>query len=121
MVVLTTRDLPRTRSTVSLHRGDLTALVGELRTRHRTIWVVGGGAVCGDCLRLGLTDEVRWSILPIVLGAGVPFFAGLDTDVALHLVGTKAYTTGMVALHYEVQRDVVQRNATERHVAAQEA
>jgi dihydrofolate reductase len=103
--VLTTRDLPRTRATVQLHSGDLAQFVnGVLRPRFGSIWVVGGGAVCGECLRRGLADEVRYAILPIVIGNGVPFFEKLDTDVPLHLAEVKAYRNGMVELRYEVRR-----------------
>lgn len=103
--VLTTRPLRRTRDTVEFCSGDLTRVVNErLKPRFRSIWVVGGGAVSGECLRLGLADEVRYSIVPVVIGDGLAFFEGLDKDVALHLVEVKAYKTGMVALRYEVQR-----------------
>ncbi len=103
--VLTTRKLPRTRNTVEFHSGDLAAFVnGRLRPKFRNIWIAGGGAVCGECLRLGLADEVRFSILPVVIGEGIRFFDQLDRDVALHLTEAKAYKNGMVALRYEVKR-----------------
>ena len=102
--VLTSRDLPRTRNTVEFHSGDLAAFVnGRLRPTFRTIWFVGGGAVCSECLRLGLADEVRYSILPIVIGDGIPFFDQVGSDIALHLAEIKAYKSGMVELRYEVQ------------------
>lgn len=102
--VVTTRNLPRTRDTVEFYSGDLAKLVNEhLRARFRSIWFVGGGVVCGDCLRLGLADEVRYSILPIVIGDGIRFFENLDRDVALHLAEVKAYKSGTVALCYEVR------------------
>jgi dihydrofolate reductase len=101
--VLTSRDLPRTRTTVEFHSGDLAQFVNErLRPAFGSIWVVGGGSVCGECLRLGLADEVRYSILPVVIGNGIRFFGNLDRDVALHLVEVKAYKSGMVGLRYEV-------------------
>jgi dihydrofolate reductase len=102
--VLTSRELRKTRDTVEFYSGDLVRLVNDrLRPAFRSIWFVGGGAVSGECLRLGLADEVRYSIMPIVIGEGIPFFAGLDQDVALHLVEVKAYTSGMVALRHEVK------------------
>jgi dihydrofolate reductase len=102
--VLTSRTLPRTRDTVEFYSGDLAHLVNErLTPSFRSIWFVGGGAVSGECLRLGLANEVRYSIVPIVIGQGISFFEGLDKDVALHLVEMKAYTSGMVALRYEVR------------------
>ena len=103
--VLTRRELARTRNTVEFYAGDLAKFVNErLRRSFRSIWFVGGGAVCGECLRLGLADEVRYSILPILIGDGIRFFDRLDRDVPLHLSEVKAYDTGMVELLYEVRR-----------------
>lgn len=103
--VLTTRGLPRSRETVDFLSGDLTHLFREkLRPRYRNIWVVGGGHLCGECLRLGLADEVRYSVLPVVIGEGIRFFAGLDTVVALHLLEVKACKSGIVALRHEVRK-----------------
>ena len=102
--VLTRRELPRTRSSVEFHAGDLKEFVERrLRPAFRSIWFVGGGMVSGECLRLGLADEVRYSILPILVGDGLPFFDKVDRDIALHLVEVKAYESGIVALRYEVQ------------------
>ena len=102
--VLTSRKLSRTRDTVEFYSGDLAKFVnGSLRPTFRSIWFVGGGSVSGECLRLGLADEVRYSILPILIGDGIPFFERLDRDVALHLTEVKGYKNGMVALCYEVR------------------
>jgi dihydrofolate reductase len=102
--VLTSRDLPRTRDSVKFHSGELAQFVnGHLRPRFRTIWFVGGGAVSGECLRLGLADEVRYSILPVLIGEGIPFFDRLDRDIPLHLTEVKAYKSGMVELRYQVR------------------
>ena len=102
--VLTRRELPRTRETVEFYSGDLAELVNaRLRPAFRSIWIVGGGVVAGECLRLGLADEVCYSILPILIGDGIRFAENLDQDVALHLVEVKAYASGMVELRYEVR------------------
>jgi dihydrofolate reductase len=101
--VLTSRELPKVRDTIEFYSGDLAKLINErLRPTFGSIWVVGGGQVCGECLRRGLADEVRYSILPVLIGDGVRFFEGLDQDVALHLREVKAYKNGMVALHHDV-------------------
>jgi dihydrofolate reductase len=103
-VVLTSRDLARTRDSVEFYSGDLAQLVnGRLRPEFRSIWVVGGGMVAAECLRLGLADEVRYSILPIVIGDGIPFFERLDRDVPLHLMEVQGYKSGTVELRYEVR------------------
>ena len=103
--VLTHRALPKPRSSVEFYAGDLARFVDEqLKPKFRSIWFVGGGAVSAECLRLGLADEVRYSIMPILIGDGISFFEGLDRDVALHLLESTAYRTGMVALRYEVRK-----------------
>ena len=102
--VLTSRELAQTRDTVEFYSGDLAQFVnGRLRPTFRSIWFVGGGVVSAECLRLGLADEVRYSILPILIGDGIQFFEKLDRDIALHLAEVKAYKSGMVELRYEVR------------------
>lgn len=104
--VLAHRTLPRTRDSVEFLSGDLVRLFDEeLTPRFRNIWVVGGGRVCGECLRLSLADEVRYAIVPVVIGDGIPFFQGLGTDSPLHLLDVTPYDSGMVELRYAVRRD----------------
>ena len=103
--VLTHRELPRIRNTIDFYSGDLAQFVnGRLRNKFRNIWFVGGGELSAECLRLGLADEVRYAILPILIGEGIQFFENLSRDVALHLLEAKAYSNGMVELRYEVKR-----------------
>jgi dihydrofolate reductase len=102
--VLTNRQLPRTRDSVEFYSGDVELFVNErLRPRFRTIWIVGGSVVAAECLRRGLVDEIRFSILPVLIGDGIRFFANLDSDIPLHLLEAKAYQSGMVELCYEVR------------------
>jgi len=75
-----------------------------LKANFCSIWFVGGGKVSGECLRRGLADEVRYSIMPILIGNGISFFDRLDKDVPLHLVEAKPYKSGMMALRYEVRK-----------------
>ncbi len=102
--VLTRRELRKTRDSVEFYSGDLALLVDtRLKRNFHSIWFVGGGEVAGECLRLGLAHEVRYSIMPILIGDGISFFDKLDKDVALHLMEVKNYQSGMVALRYEVR------------------
>lgn len=106
VVVLTTRDLPNDRPTVQFMSGDLRQLVNDaIRPRHRNIWVVGGAALVRDVLRHRLADEIRLTIAPIVIGAGLPFFDQTGVESALHLAGVTAYKTGFVELRYEIRND----------------
>jgi dihydrofolate reductase len=102
--VLTRRALPRTRASVTFHAGELAQLItADLRSRFKSIWVVGGSQLCSRCLQLGLVDEVRYTILPVLIGDGIAFFGKMDRDIALHLVECRAYRSGMVDLRYRVR------------------
>ena len=65
--------------------------------------------------RLGATTPTRLTLLPILIGDGIPFFEKLDRDTALHLAEVKAYESGMVKLRYEVRGS---RRVTERHLGS---
>jgi dihydrofolate reductase len=102
--VLTSRELRRTRNAVEFYSGAVELLVNErLKPNFRNIWFVGGGDVSSACLRLKLADEIRYSIVPILIGDGIRFFDTINRDVALHLAEAKAYKSGMVALRYDVR------------------
>jgi dihydrofolate reductase len=103
--VLTSRDLPKNRDTVELYSGDIAELVNNrLRPKFPGVWVVGGGIVGSECLSRGLADEIRYSIVPVLIGEGIPFFTRLGKDIALHLVEVTSYRNGMTELRYEVRR-----------------
>ncbi len=104
-LVVTHRDLPKVKPHIEFYAGNLHTLVGErLRPRYKNIWVVGGAALANEFLRLGLADELRLAILPILLGEGLPFFDGAGKENNLRLLDVKAYNTGLVELHYEIKK-----------------
>lgn len=103
--VLTNRALEKRRETIHFRAGNLADLFNdELRTKHQSIWIAGGGTVAGEVLRLGLADEVRYSIIPVLIGDGIKFFDSIAKDAPLDLLEVKAYKNGIVALRYAVRR-----------------
>ena len=91
------------RETVELHTGDLSNLFNEeLKQKHNSIWVVGGCDLCTKCINLGLVDEISYTILPVMIGEGIPFFSKLNADVKLHLAEQHAYDNGVVEIRYEI-------------------
>ena len=74
-IVLTHRKLPIDRQNIETYSGDLNKLVNErLRPNYKNVWLVGGARITKDFIRLNLADEIRQSILPIMLGDGIPLF-----------------------------------------------
>lgn len=105
-IVLTRRDLTSDRDSVRFYSGDLKSLVdGKLRRKYRAIWMVGGAELARDFVRANLADEIRISIIPIILGGGKPFFENLGEQRPLHLRDVKAYRNGIVALWYDIRKD----------------
>jgi dihydrofolate reductase len=76
----------------------------RLKPNHKNVWVVGGAILVKDFIRFGLADEIRQSILPIILGDGTPFFDQVGKQQALHLKDVRAYKSGMVELCYEIKK-----------------
>lgn len=101
-IVLTNRDLPNERPNIEFYRGDLKKMVDErLKPYYKNVWVVGGAMLTKEFLRQKLADEIRISILPIILGDGLLFFDHIGQEQSLHLIDTKGYKSGVVELCYE--------------------
>jgi dihydrofolate reductase len=104
-IVLTHRKLPVDRQNIEIYSGDLDKLVNEqLKPNYKNVWLVGGAKLAKDFIRLNLADEIRQSILPIILGDGTPFFDPIGQEQALHLKNVTVYKSGMVELCYEVRK-----------------
>ena len=78
---------------------DPVAVVRRLKQEEGAgIWLAGGGALAG-----ALRDEVDVLVVkrnPVVLGAGVPLFAGPFAPTGLRRTGTRAFETGVVVETY---------------------
>jgi dihydrofolate reductase len=103
-IVLTHRDLPTERKNIEFYSGDLYKFVNErLKLNYKNIWVVGGAKIAKDFIRLKLANEIRLSVIPIILGDGTLFLDHTGQEQALHLKGVTAYKSGMVELWYEIK------------------
>ena len=104
-IVVTHRNLPIDRPNVEIYSGDLNKLVNErLKPSYKNVWLVGGAMLFKEFFRLKLANEIRMSIMPIILGEGTLFFDYLGQEQALHLKDVKAYKSGMVELCYDVRK-----------------
>jgi len=100
-VVVTERKLPSTRKSVQFYSGDLKTLLDEkLAPRYRNIWLVGGAILCQRFLELGLVDEIKLTIAPVLLGDGLRLFGGSLTEERWDLKNVVAYKAGFVELSY---------------------
>jgi dihydrofolate reductase len=104
-IVMTHRELPVERANIELYSGSLETLVSErLKPRFGNVWVVGGAELVRALLQAGLADELRMTILPVMLGDGLRFFDDVGQEQGLHLKDVTAYKNGMIELWYEIRR-----------------
>lgn len=104
-IVLSQRNLPVERKNVEIFSGDLNRLIIErLKPYYKNVWLVGGAILAKDFIRLKLADEIRLTILPVILGDGLLFFDHIEQEQALHLKNVTAYKSGMVELHYAIKK-----------------
>jgi dihydrofolate reductase len=76
-------------------------VVAEMESRGlRRAWLVGGGKLAASFRAEGLITEYIVSVIPMLLGAGIPMFDGAAPREELRLVGSKAYGNGIVQLRY---------------------
>ena len=61
---------------------------------------VGGAGLARACMKLGLIDEWRLFLSPVLLGGGTPYFPTLDEQINLELVETKTFDSRVVYLRY---------------------
>ena len=101
VVVVSSREWPAARKSVEFYSGDLKTLVdAKLAPRYRNIWLVGGAMLCQRFLELGLVDEIRLTIAPVLLGDGLRLFGGPETEQRWSLKNVAAYKNGFVELSY---------------------
>lgn len=101
--VFTSRELPMPRGAdIRFASGPVRSVHEEMRAAagERNVWVVGGGDLASQFADQELLDELLVTIVPVVLGEGIPTFAH-RLDQRLRLTGTRSFQNGMVQLRYD--------------------
>ena len=65
---------------------------------------IGGAALAAEAAALGLIDEYRARVCPVLVGGGIPFFPMRERRVGLELVETRTFSSRVVYLRYRVAR-----------------
>ena len=71
----------------------------------RDIWLYGGSSLITSFLKLGLVDEFRLSVHPVILGEGKPLFIDIKERMNLRLIDTKRFSSGVVQLCYHLNEE----------------
>src|SRR5690606_5455487 len=67
----------------------------------KDIWLYGGASLITTFIDLGLIDEFRLSIHPVVLGEGKPLFIDLKQRINLKTMNTRTFSSGVVQIIYQ--------------------
>jgi dihydrofolate reductase len=103
------REMPKIVYSTTLEQADWNAVVvrdvvaeevAALKAEPGGDLMLGGADLAASFMRLGLIDEYRLYVHPVVLGAGKPFFAPADVPVSLTLAETHSFANGVVLLRY---------------------
>lgn len=84
-----------------LLRGNLAEEITKLKEQPGEDLALGGANLASTVMQLGLIDEYRPIVHPVVLGGGTPFFPPLHSPIKLRLVETRAFESGVVYLRYQ--------------------
>jgi dihydrofolate reductase len=75
--------------------------VARLRAQPGFDMDIGGPTTASTLMGLGLIDEFRLFVHPLILGAGTPFFPALEDRIELRLLETRTFGSGVVYLRYQ--------------------
>ena len=96
-------DVPEAlRETVRIDSSSPQELVDKLAQEGYKRIYLDGGKVIQSYLREGLVDDMCITMIPVLIGEGLPLFGSLEKDVKLKLVESKSWQNGMVQSTYEV-------------------
>jgi dihydrofolate reductase len=89
---------------VTFFSGNLMELVSELKQAGgKNIYLDGGSQIVFEFLKYNLVDEAIISVVPILLGAGIPLFKNSNTPRPLKLIKSTSFKSGLGQLHYSLK------------------
>jgi dihydrofolate reductase len=102
-VYVITRKSKPDNGRIKFYSGSLLSLISDLKNKEgKNIFCDGGSDIINQLLSENLFDEFIISVIPIILGEGIPLFRSKETGMKLKLINCQKYDTGLVQLHYKV-------------------
>jgi len=100
-VYIITRTLRPSIGSVKFYTDSLIDLVARLKSENgKHIFVDGGAEIVNELLKDDLIDEFYISVIPVLLGDGIPLFKIGRPEIGLKLLSSKSFDKGLVQLHY---------------------
>ena len=99
-IVKIPKELPKT---VSYSSESPTELSKRLENQGANKLYIDGGATIRSFLRENLIKDITLTIIPTVLGDGIPLFSNLESDITLKHIKTNIYDFGFIQSTYEIE------------------
>jgi dihydrofolate reductase len=101
VLVATSRPLTPAHASVRAVSGDIAALLEQARASAggRDVYL-DGGTLIRQASDAGLIDELIITVVPVILGAGTPLFAGVEQRRRFELLGSETLGDDLVQLRY---------------------
>jgi len=97
--------LSTVEGTARLASGGLAEEIERLRAEPAESEIaIGGATLAAEAAALGLIDEYRLRVYPMLVGGGIPCFPQRERRVDLELVETRTFSSSVVYLRYRVAR-----------------
>jgi dihydrofolate reductase len=101
--VVFSRTLSSVQGNARLAAGSLAEEIERLRAEPAEGDIaIGGATLAAEAAALGLIDEYRARVYPVLVGGGIPFFPQHERQVDLELVETRTFKSGVVYLRHRV-------------------
>jgi dihydrofolate reductase len=98
--IVFSKTLEQVEGNARLVKNGVVEEVAKLKEQPGKDLAVGGAGLASACMKLGLIDEYRLFVSPVVLGSGTPYFPALDERINLELVETQTFGSRVVYVRY---------------------
>ena len=98
--VVFSKTLEKVEGNARLVRDGVAEEVAKLKEQPGKDLAVGGAGLASTLIKLGLVDEYRLFVSPVLLGGGTPYFPALEERIDLELVETQTFGSRVVYLRY---------------------
>jgi dihydrofolate reductase len=98
--IVFSKTLEKVEGNARLVRDGAAEEVARLKEQPGKDLAVGGAGLASTFIKLGLVDEYRLFVSPVVLGAGTPYFPALDERIDLELVEARTFGSRVVYVRY---------------------
>ena len=96
------KDIPsHLAKTVKPVNGTATEIAQRISDMGKKNIYVDGGMILQNFIREGILNELTVTVMPILIGTGIPLFGSLDQDVKVKLLSTVHFKSGVVQNYYE--------------------